>query len=332
MLVLLAAVATGAMAQTTYKVSVKEGTEDATSWTIAPAEATTTGVAAGTEVKATYSGTKKVKSVKAKKKANIVNLSTLEGDYVAQNGDVLTGTLNGSEKPYKISIADGATVTLDNATINGVAGWAYDPMMAEKGEYDGYYEWCGLTCEGDATIILKDGTENAVKGFLMIYPGIYVPVNKTLTIKGGAAGNGKLTAQNGTRGHSSGTGAGIGAGEGLSCGHINIQGGEITATGQGDSAGIGGANNGNCGNITISGGKINATGDANAAGIGGGAFMSCGDITIESTVISVTATSGSSNACSIGKGYNGSCGTVTIGGTVYADGVATSPFTYPSAP
>ncbi len=69
MLVLLAAVVTGAVAQTTYKVSVKEGTEDATSWTIAPAEATTTGVAAGTEVKATYSGTKHVKSVKAVKKA-----------------------------------------------------------------------------------------------------------------------------------------------------------------------------------------------------------------------------------------------------------------------
>ena len=68
MLVLLAAVATGTVAQTTYKVSVKEGTEDATSWTIAPAEATTAGVAAGTTVTATYNGAKKVKSVKAKKK------------------------------------------------------------------------------------------------------------------------------------------------------------------------------------------------------------------------------------------------------------------------
>ncbi len=68
MLVLLAAVVTGAVAQETYKVSVKEGTEDATNWTITPAEATTTGVAAGTEVKATYSGTKRVKSVKAVKK------------------------------------------------------------------------------------------------------------------------------------------------------------------------------------------------------------------------------------------------------------------------
>jgi len=68
LLVLLVAV-TGAMAQTTYKVSVKEGTADATSWTIEPAEATTTGVEAGTQVTATYGGAKKVKSVKAVKKA-----------------------------------------------------------------------------------------------------------------------------------------------------------------------------------------------------------------------------------------------------------------------
>ena len=51
-----------------YSVALKEGTDDATSWTIAPAEATTTGVAAGTTVTATYSGMKKVKSVKAVKK------------------------------------------------------------------------------------------------------------------------------------------------------------------------------------------------------------------------------------------------------------------------
>ena len=63
------AVTVAAPAASTYTVTLKEGTEDATSWTIAPAEATTTGVAAGTEVKATYGGTKKVKSVKAVKKA-----------------------------------------------------------------------------------------------------------------------------------------------------------------------------------------------------------------------------------------------------------------------
>jgi hypothetical protein len=44
----------------------------------------------------------------------IVDLSTLEGDYEAQNNDVLTGTLG---ENYKITIAVGATVTLRNANI-----------------------------------------------------------------------------------------------------------------------------------------------------------------------------------------------------------------------
>ena len=57
-----------AAGEATYTVTLKEGTEDADKWTIAPAEATTTGVAQGTEITATYSGTKLVKSVKATKK------------------------------------------------------------------------------------------------------------------------------------------------------------------------------------------------------------------------------------------------------------------------
>ena len=74
MLVLLAAVATGAVAQTTYKVSVKEGTDDATSWQGKAGEGEyqslpLEGVAAGTAVSVKYNGTKKVKSVKAVKKA-----------------------------------------------------------------------------------------------------------------------------------------------------------------------------------------------------------------------------------------------------------------------
>ena len=51
----------------TYKVTLQEGTEDATNWTIEPAEA-----AEGATVTATYSGEKKVKSVKAVKKAAAV--------------------------------------------------------------------------------------------------------------------------------------------------------------------------------------------------------------------------------------------------------------------
>ena len=129
MLVLLAAVATGAMAQTTYKVSVKEGTEDANKWEIAPAEATIAGVAAGTTVTATYSGAKKVKSVKAKKKAAAVRTAaeaTAEdiGKLIGADGNiyhdaaaataasttavakiVYVGSDNGEDAPYNHGLA-----------------------------------------------------------------------------------------------------------------------------------------------------------------------------------------------------------------------------------
>ena len=49
----------------TYSVTLAEGTEDFDKWTISPAE----GLEGGETVTATYNGAKKVKSVKAKKKA-----------------------------------------------------------------------------------------------------------------------------------------------------------------------------------------------------------------------------------------------------------------------
>ena len=84
---LLAAVATGAMAQTTYKVSVKEGTEDATSWQGKAGEGEyqalpLEGVAANTAVSVKYNGTKKVKSVKAKKKA----VNPVVGQIIGSDG------------------------------------------------------------------------------------------------------------------------------------------------------------------------------------------------------------------------------------------------------
>ena len=178
-LALLITAATGAWAQTeTYTVRMKKGTKDADKWTVTPAEVTTTGVAEGTTVSLTYGGRLKVKDVTAK--IAPIDLSELTEDYTAKNGDVLTGTLDGQTQPYKITIADGATVTLAGVTINGVNSDSY--------------EWAGLTCEGSATIILKDDTENTVKGFDENYPGILVPSGSTLIIKGEAAGTGALTA------------------------------------------------------------------------------------------------------------------------------------------
>lgn len=117
MLVLLAAVATGAVAQTTYKVSVKEGTEDATNWTITPPEATTTGVAQGTTVTATYNGTKKVKSVKAKKKAAVA-APTLTLGEMTQGGDPLNNG-SGSETYFSPTFSEGQQVAVFYKNTSG---------------------------------------------------------------------------------------------------------------------------------------------------------------------------------------------------------------------
>lgn len=235
--------------------------------------------------------------------SNIVYLNYLTSNYEAANGKTITGTLGAN---VKISIADGATVTLKDVNINGSGTWT-------SGDY------AGITCLGDATIILS-GT-NTVKGFYEDYPGIQAAAGKTLIING----TGSLTAIG------SDWGAGIGGGWEIDCGNIEIQGGTITATGGTGCAGIGAGNGGynvaSCGNITISGGTIEATGGDAAAGIGSGTKSSCGNITITSGVTSVTAIKGDDATYSIGAGVNGSCGTVTIGGSTGA--ITTSPYTYP---
>ena len=159
---------------------------------------------------------------------NTVDLSTnTDWNYEAKDGDVLTGTLG---KDVKISIASGATVTLDGVTING----------------NNTIRNAGIECVGNATIILK--SNNTVKGFYENYPGIRVLKDCTLTIKG----DGSLTAS------SNGYGAGIGGGRDMPSGNIVIEGGTISATGGEDAAGIGSGYNAVCGNITIKGGNITA--------------------------------------------------------------------------
>jgi hypothetical protein len=233
------------------------------------------------------------------------------GDVTLLQDDILTGTL---VDKYKISIADGATVTLDNVTINGVNSTSY--------------RWAGITCEGNAEITLTGS--NTVKGFYENYPGIYVPKNKTLTIKG----SGSLNAS------SNGYAAGIGGGYNISCGNINITGGTITAAGFNGSAGIGSGTQASCGNITITSGTVVAIGGSEAAGIGGGNCGTCGNIFISGGTVTAH---GGFQAAGIGTGcgsegnevqggeegdpptYDPStpstCGTITIsGGTITATG------------
>lgn len=205
-----------------------------------------------------------------------------------------------------MSIAANATVTLFNATIS----------------YSGWEDGNGITCLGDATIILKG--DNSVTPNKQTADAICLAEGSTLTIEG----NGKLTAKSGSRG----VGIGNRIWNAQSPSNIIINGGTIIATGY--YTGIGCGHNGDkFGNITINGGTVTAIGET-GPGIGAGFGSSCGNITITNGVTSVTATKGSGAYNSIGKGesYSGSCGTITIGGTVYPDGITDSPYTYvPSA-
>ena len=185
------------------------------------------------------------------------NLAALDRDVTAQDGMTLYGTLQGY---HKVSVAAGATVTLSNAVIS----------LAQRQDC----EWAGVSCIGDARIVLADASTNTVKGCHIYYPGIHVPVGSTLAI----AGRGVLNASSNGRG-----------------------------------AGIGGGWNVSCGSIVIEGGTVNAGGGTYCAGIGGGypyqIAVTCGSITISNGIAKVVATS---SVNPIGAGLNSTCGTVTI--------------------
>ena len=227
--------------------------------------------------------------------ATMINLDNLSSSQtVAQDGAIIYGDL--SSYYHQLFIAHGATVTLRDATIN------------KDGWYDGNF--AGITCNGDATIILEGG--NVVRGSGNWYPGIQINGGNTLTIMG----NGSLT--------------------------VSPRNTDIPA------AGIGAIGGNDCGNIVITGGNISATGGKGAAAIGACEDKSCGYITITDGVTRVEATKGGDgdgggSPLSIGKGVgsDSGCGTVTIGGTVYWDGsdyqndgyayLSQSPLVYPSS-
>ena len=212
----------------------------------------------------------------------VLNLSTLPADFTVDTNFILTGTTS-----HKITVADGVTLTLKDATINNQ-----------------------IKCVGDATITLK-GT-NTVACTTTNRAGIEAgPSGTTLTVNG----SGLLTATGGQNG------AGIGSGDNTTCGAITISGGTIVATGGTNAAGIGSGNySPSCGAITITGGTITANGKNGAAGIGSGRnYSSCGDIKITDGTIVAT---GGAYAAGIGSGFNSSsCGAITIsGGTISANG------------
>ena len=291
-------------------------------------------IAEGTaNITAEIAGIKAVCALTTKDK---VDLSTLTGDYVAEDGDVLTGVA--TDYIY-VDIPAGASVTFSDATVSG-----------------------NVYCSGDAAVFLAEGTNNTIYGSNTTAL-IVGPESTTLTIKGkgqmnvygDAWGNnyvaagigtawgqllgGNLIIEDGIINAYGRYAAAIGSNSGGSTmGDITIKGGTVTATqqnnaGSGIGSGMGYYGESRCGNITISGGTVVAQGGYMAAGIGAGGLYSwsgsdyacsCGNITI--TGGNVTAYGGS-YAAGIGTGikyysdYTNTpvCGDITIsGGTVVA--------------
>ena len=258
--------------------------------------------------------------ITVKMKKQPIDLGQVDANFTAVDGDALTGKLG----MYKITIADGAKVTLRDADISHFEypGWSEEERC----------RYAGLTLEGSATIMLE-GT-STVSGFHKSYPGIFIPAGQVLTIDGegslevlsggwaagigGTYGEDVETAADNESGSISIKGgtitayggehaAGLGSSEKNKCGYISIDGGSITAYGGKGAAGIGSGYNGTCGNMYFWNGEVTAIGGTNAAGIGSGQSGVCGLINI---IISLNAQSGGEGIPDIGAGLDGECGQI----------------------
>ena len=200
-----------------------------------------------------------------------IDLTDAPGDFAAINNDVLTGSTS-----HTVTIANGASITLNDATITG-----------------------GIVCAGTAEITLV-GT-NSVTG-ASYKAGIQVGGSgTTLTIKG----NGSLTANGGDQSAGIGLSRAWKPANDVIGGDIIIEGGNITANGSVNDqwgAGIGtgvikgGTGKAMLGTITIKGGSVKATGGSEADGIGTGyTYYGCtntiGTVTIYDGIDKVDASS-----------------------------------------
>lgn len=217
--------------------------------------------------------------------SQIINLSELTEDYIAQDGDVLTGTTG-----YSIQIAADATITLSNVTITN-------------------YRKSPIQCLGNATINIEDGSVNSLRDSdedsnSYGRPALaFGPSGTTLTINGNT---GRLIAIGGR------FSSAIGCRDNrVAYGGLIINGGVISAHGNSSyTSGIGavGADDSHgsfCGDITINGGTINASA-SDGIGIGAGGPNSCGAITINGGTITSHAVRGFA--------IGGNCSKVVISG------------------
>ena len=116
-------------AEPTYTVTFAEGTADADKWTIEPTEAKP-----GTEVKATYSGNRHVKSVKAVKKAKGKPVATLTAaptpwGYICVYDEIFEtlGTAEGGTLMYKVTTTNEKPTSTEGFSTGNPRGVQNEP-------------------------------------------------------------------------------------------------------------------------------------------------------------------------------------------------------------
>ena len=294
MLVLLAAVVSGAWAQepATYKITVAEGTEDGDNWTISPTEA-----AEGAKVTVTYNGEKKVKSVKAVKKAaanpnaylkwdntkkelvatpmpesfTTVTSSTTTwsaGSYVVEGEVNITGTIELSGD-VNLIIKDGATLTANKIVGAGVSDGDDNNILRIYGQAQMTGELVVNCSNGDAIRELSTLEVHSAK----------VTATSSVNASGGIGEistfnvYGGLVEAKGTVATSYGIALTMGS-------SMNIYGGEVKAegTGNGDVWGYGIVNDMSMfpATVTVYGGQLWA-GNANKTALNDGINLKKGD-------------------------------------------------------
>ena len=207
--------------------------------------------------------------------------------------------------------ASGAQQTCDNAT----AVTEDDTTWGTDNETTWYVAQGDVTIEsrvtvtGDVHLILADGCNLTVNG------GIYVSswTASKLTIYGQENGTGELYAYASSDSDYAGIGGNIFP-YGTS-GEITINGGNITAVGDGIGAGIGGGDMGGFECITINGGTVTATGGNNGGSSGIGTFeggSTYGTITISGGTVMATGTNHGIDASFMGTISTGNDGHAVI--------------------
>ena len=251
MLVLLAAVVSGAWAQepATYKITLAEGTEDAENWSV-PAEAP-----AGSPVTATYSGDKKVKSVKAVKKGGAVDNTYLKWDADQKKlvaTDIPAEVTTVANADQYVNWAAGTYVVEGEVTINGMIG-----------------------LNGNVDLIIKDGAKLTVNNKIVGYDN-----GKKLSIYGQANQTGQLVVNYSEHAITNVTTLEVhscqvkATSSGNSCGGFNyiqtfnVYGGSVDAESTAASSGYG-IILASIGSMNIYGGDVKALGKGNKFGING---------------------------------------------------------------